>query len=528
MALFICLCLKPTCENIGHALLHVNFSQPICRSKSCISIFSQNSTLIPFTHNNQQWRLLANIRKRLRTKKHITNLNVDKIVKPMSDSLQPTFNHVSYGGQFQIEEKDESESWIQFEGSGSTANGNISKKTDIPSDFRIWEPVEKWNDYYKENSFKFKIVSYNVLAQYLLECHPYLYTQCSPQDLKWHVRAARLYDEILSLEPDILCLQEVQVSHIKSFYSKFEDIGYCGIFKQKTGHRQDGCAIYFKRSMFHLEDHISVEFYQPELPLLNRDNVGMALRLVPKGARAPATPLVVATTHLLYNPKRTDVRLAQIQLFLAEIDRFAYYQSGKKSGHLPIILTGDMNSPPESAVIKLLSRGHVRASPFRDNSDWRKIGVTDSCQHISVYLNRLKGIVAEANTIKIFNSERDGSGAQVSSDAGSSTGTTRPADANDHSALFNSGELDHGLRLASVYPQRKTDGAREATTFQDCWLTVDYIYFSRCSSLRLLERLRLPTDVECEDVGPLPNQVYASDHLALAALFELTTTNTKL
>lgn len=51
--------------------------------------------------------------------------------------------------------------------------------------------------------FKFKVVSYNVLAQYLLECHPYLYTECAPYNLKWSVRAAKLYDEIMKLAPDV-------------------------------------------------------------------------------------------------------------------------------------------------------------------------------------------------------------------------------------------------------------------------------------------------------------------------------------
>lgn len=46
-------------------------------------------------------------------------------------------------------------------------------------------------------------MSYNVLAQYLLECHPYLYTGCISQNLKWKVRAAKIYDEILSLSPDV-------------------------------------------------------------------------------------------------------------------------------------------------------------------------------------------------------------------------------------------------------------------------------------------------------------------------------------
>jgi protein angel len=71
-----------------------------------------------------------------------------------------------------------------------------------------------------------------------------------------------------------------------------------------------------------------VEFYQPELPILNRDNIGVMVKLVPR-AQAGA-PIVVATTHLLYNPKRTDVRLAQIQVFLAEIDRFAFYSNGRE------------------------------------------------------------------------------------------------------------------------------------------------------------------------------------------------------
>ncbi|CAK1588017.1 unnamed protein product [Parnassius mnemosyne] len=504
-----CRYLMPACENIKYNITHVKkFSHISCRRKTCSFVSSQSSSLVPFTPINQQWRLLANIKKRLRNKKPYANANVGKTVKPMSESFQPTLNHVSYGGHFEIASDDDSDGWIQFDESGSTESDNI-KKCEVPSDFRVWEPVNKRNDTCDGKSFKFKIVSYNVLAQYLLECHPYLYTQCSPRDLKWKVRAARLYDEIVNLQPDILCLQEVQASHLKSFYSKFEDIGYCGVFKQKTGHRQDGCAIYFKRSMFHMEDQISVEFYQPDLPLLNRDNVGMALRLAPLGA--PGAPLVVATTHLLYNPKRTDVRLAQIQLFLAEIDRFAYYQNGNQSGHYPIILTGDLNSPPDSAVIKLLDRGRVSASSFRDSSDWRRIGVTDNCQHLSVYLNRLKGAGTDATMIKIYNSEQCGSPAADYSAI---------IDA-EHGALFNSGQLGHNLDLLSVYTQRKPDGSHEATTFQDYWLTVDYIYFSRCSTLKLLERLRLPTAPECAAIGPLPNHVYASDHLALAAIFEL-------
>ncbi|KOB68753.1 putative carbon catabolite repressor protein [Operophtera brumata] len=372
----------------------------------------------------------------------------------MSESSQPTGNHASYGGSFDVStEEDSGGNWKRVESSYPSGR---DQSCDIPSDFRVWEPVGTQSHSGNGNTFRFKVVSYNVLAQYLLECHPYLYTDCSPTNLKWIVRAPRLYDEIISLEPDILCLQEVQVSHLANFYSKFEKLGYSLIFKQKTGSRQDGCAIYYKRSLFELKDHISVEFYQPDLPILNRDNIGVMVKLAPKG---PGPDIVVATTHLLYNPKRTDVRLAQMQV----------------SGHLPVVLTGDFNSLPESAVIKLLDRGHVSfligysASNFRDSSDWERIGVMDNCQHLSVYLNRQQGKETNFTNVKIFNSEY--------SDSSAGQGLAPPAARTPFSDYFNSGQLGHNLRLTSVYDKYKANGTYEASTFQDYWVTVDYIYY---------------------------------------------------
>lgn len=41
---------------------------------------------------------------------------------------------------------------------------------------------------------------------------------------------------------------------------------------------------------------------------------------------------------------------------------------------------------------------------------------------------------------------------------------------------FNSGMLNHGLRLKSVYEHQR-NGLNEASTFQDVWITVDYIFY---------------------------------------------------
>jgi hypothetical protein len=49
---------------------------------------------------------------------------------------------------------------------------------------------------------------------------------------------------------------------------------------------------------------------------MRRDNVGLICRLVPRlgdGERK----LVVGTTHILFNKKRRDIKLAQISIFLA-------------------------------------------------------------------------------------------------------------------------------------------------------------------------------------------------------------------
>ncbi|XP_039763785.1 protein angel homolog 2 isoform X2 [Pararge aegeria] len=489
---------RVSCENISYSTIVEKLTHLSCRDKTCAT-WNNSQLLSSIVPTDLQLRLLSNIKKRIK-KSHII-ANAIKANKKMSNPTNPSVANFCYGGPYEIARSSDEDEASKRQ---SDSDGNKEHTCVIPTDFRIWEPVGKRS---QRCGFRFRIVSYNVLAQYLLECHPYLYTACGLNNLKWKIRAVRIYDEILSLSPDIFCLQEVQVSHLNSFYKKFEEMGYCGVFKQKTGERQDGCAIYFKKSLFDMKDQISVEFYQPEMPILNRDNIGLIVKLAPKCS--PETPVVVATTHLLYNPNRTDVRLAQLQLLLTEIDRFAYINDGKESKYLPIILAGDFNSTPDSAVVDLLDRGFVSALPFRDNSDWKKIGVTDKCQHLSVYLNRKKGIATDFSMIKIHNSDY----------------TAGPDDVNidtqQHKELFNGNVLAHSLNLKSVYHRKKKNGHSEATTFQNYWVTVDYIYFGGGNSLKLVERLRLPTVTECKVLGQLPNHKFGSDHLSLAATFEL-------
>lgn len=104
--------------------------------------------------------------------------------------------------------------------------------------------------------------------------------------------------------------------------SEFCFVGYDGLFKQRTGVRTDGCAVYYKSSLFNLLEYTTVEFNQSNIPVLNRDNVAIIAKFSSK--QNPQNEFIVATTHLLYNPRREDVRLAQTQVLLSEIDRISF------------------------------------------------------------------------------------------------------------------------------------------------------------------------------------------------------------
>jgi len=330
---------------------------------------------------------------------------------------------------------------------------------------------------------RFRVLSYNVLAQNLLQGHHYLYRDTPTQALEWDYRWAGLRREVVDLAPDIVCLQEVQFREPDYFTSSylpfFTSRGYRHVSKPRTGDKKDGCVIFFRGDIFDLDCVSEMEYRIPRVQVLDRDNVGLVCRLVPRGA---AGALVIATTHLLYNPKREDIRLAQTALLLAEVDRLATRPAGELGGYLPTILTGDLNSDPSSLVYQLLATGAVsyqgactsrgrRPLPSKLLPD--ALGLSDSCQW----------------QVKL---EQRGQGEKFQ---------------------VGSGGLHHGLGLMSAYPP-----APGVSTHQDSWTLVDYIFSSRHPALSLRGRLSLPSPAQAER---LPSLASPSDHLPLVADFLL-------
>ena len=135
------------------------------------------------------------------------------------------------------------------------------------------------------------------------------------------------------------------------------------MYKRRTGTKTDGCATCYRSSCFSEVSVTSLEFYRPDTEVLNRHNVGIVLLLQPlvtqgSDTKAKGPLLCVANTHLLFNPRRGDVKLAQLAMMLAEIDRMV--KSCKVKGEqCNVVLCGDLNSVPQMPLYQLITTGEL-------------------------------------------------------------------------------------------------------------------------------------------------------------------------
>lgn len=424
-------------------------------------------------------------------------------------------------------------------------------------DMRRWQMTGLGESVITGNSIRptditFTAMSYNVLAQALIRDNKYLYVSCDADHLDWEYRWALLQYEIKKLNPDVLMLQEVQASHYHTYYLPwFTYLGYDGLFKKRTREKCDGCAIFYKRSKFSLVEHCSVEYMQPQVGILNRDNIGLIAKLS-LVSQPDAPPLCVATTHLLYNPRRHDVRLAQTVLFLAELDRLCYLgEEGGYTKYCPVLVTGDFNTEPHSTLIGFLGSGRLQYEGLCSHTLARhgnfisqldlgflppSLGITERCQHAALAQGRFTELVhggpifrlsdkrsLEETLIRIHHTDRN-----------KGQGYSRDHHNQRHGYTDGprqSGWFSHGFNFKSVYRDCSKYGNPKVTTHHDKWITVDYMFYNGVKSptqgsvvegnLKLLARYQLLSSSEATRFGPLPSSVCPSDHFPLAAQFLL-------
>lgn len=430
-------------------------------------------------------------------------------------------------------------------------------------------------------NLEFSIMTYNILAQDLLENHDHLYTGSEPGSLTWPARCQRLLAELELHRPDILNMQEVQHNHFHAdLQPHLKQMGYRGVY-QKRSNSSDGCATLWKEDKFRMLRSTPVNYRRGEV--LDRDNIALIVELLPLrlsrgGRKAEDDKLVVTNTHLLFNPKRGDVKLAQLMVLMAEIDKCAFIRPSKSTGvetehsqlhpspwldrgqskgvYSPVIMTGDFNLEPYSDLYNFIIKGHmdydgllVRSMSGQEEGRYGAdrlldrhffsptFGITDRCQYHLEVNSRVQRTRSGAGSVSSV--ARKSSQVDFTEESLEEEWECSPlAPLN-----INTGSLWHHLNLVSAYRHRIERLERrkpEVTTHHSrAACTVDYIFYTVDSKeirkhrdeirlkniqdgrLRLLARYGLMSAEELTRMGGIPNHTLASDHVCLMAKFLL-------
>ena len=254
---------------------------------------------------------------------------------------------------------------------------------------------------------RFRVVSYNILAELYATKQAYPY--CDSWSLAWPYRRAMIEQEIEEAQGDVVCLQEVQADHYEQHINPFmQALGYDGLFKQKSREsmgqygKVDGCATFWRRSKFIMLENYAIEFNdcardaaaalglddgecRRYMNRLSRDNIAQIFVLEvitrPNAAgqtvRQPRqmTNVCVVNTHLYSNHARPDVKLWQSMILMREVEQVAVARD------IAVIICGDFNSEPDSAVHEFMSSGCLEtAHPELEQSD--NLGILPSQEEI--------------------------------------------------------------------------------------------------------------------------------------------------
>eukprot|EP01125_Pyxidicula_operculata_P015564 TRINITY_DN5297_c0_g1_i1.p1 TRINITY_DN5297_c0_g1~~TRINITY_DN5297_c0_g1_i1.p1 ORF type:complete len:513 (+),score=98.64 TRINITY_DN5297_c0_g1_i1:658-2196(+) len=261
-------------------------------------------------------------------------------------------------------------------------------------------PVREWAVSKKPSHLihndKIRVLCYNILAESYAAGGRINY--CASWALSWDYRKHRILKEILLNEPGIVCLQEVECLQFQAFFlPEMKSRGYTGKYHPKSRWRTmdetakktvDGCAIFWKCELFNqvsIGDEELIEYQAIALRkhdsigssginrLMNKDNIAIAVLLELKGNLKVTDNeyLLVVNTHIHWDPNFSDVKLMQVQMLVERIEEIASKYGrprDKQPPELPMIVCGDFNSSPSSAVYQLLGTKKVKA----DHSDFCK------------------------------------------------------------------------------------------------------------------------------------------------------------
>ncbi|XP_031493139.1 carbon catabolite repressor protein 4 homolog 3-like [Nymphaea colorata] len=327
---------------------------------------------------------------------------------------------------------------------------------------------------------RFLMVSHNILGDDNAVKHRDLYPNIPSSFLKWNRRLHLICEELRLWQPDIVCLQEVDRFH--DLMNTLNSGGYVGSYKRRTGEAMDGCAMLWKENVFRVLEEESIEFRGFDL----RDNVAQLFVFEMK--KAKTRRLVVGNIHVLFNPNRGDIKLGQIRMLLQKAHALS-----QKWGGVPVVLAGDFNSTPQSAIYEFLALSKINITAYDRRCLSGQIGA-GPIRRPYVRIDRFPKYDWTEEELTI-------------------------ASGNSKCRI-----LENPLKLCSCYANvqgmrtRGAHGEPLATSYHSKFLgTVDYLWYSDgLVPTRVLDTL--PIDL-LQQTGGLPSEKIGSDHLALVSEF---------
>jgi len=263
----------------------------------------------------------------------------------------------------------------------------------------------------KDNSIR--VVTYNILADLYVSREAdggALFPHVKQDHLKKTRRMPMIVAEILAYDADIICLQEVDGSVYEALFEPvMSTMGYDGYYSNKTSCQREGCAMFYSREKFVVDDDEKDEWLESfsirdlfelkstneisdieksndeeqgskkkllshwnsiiginallrdhdELRKVIMEKIGQVVQIAKLRLRKPIDSkldkIVIANSHLFYHPMADHIRAMQAFVVCKKIDEIRKQDAYQYP--YPFILCGDLNSDPLSGAAQLLFTG---------------------------------------------------------------------------------------------------------------------------------------------------------------------------
>lgn len=240
----------------------------------------------------------------------------------------------------------------------------------------------------------FSILSWNILAADYAQAK--YWTHVPPAFLRSSYRRPLILQFLAKQHPSVFCLQECDC-YYHFWKGALSTIGYYSLYAQRTGSKKDGCCIAYDPSCLEYENHWILHYDDlAEVTTLDVDRIGFiengkncvfeedegiikrAATYQPVDVKSDKNQvatgelksrieschtmsvglialfrdkqtkqeIVVATTHLFWNPQYYQIKLYQ-SMYLLKAIQLVKEKEGKD---LPVFVTMDSNSLPYSSV----------------------------------------------------------------------------------------------------------------------------------------------------------------------------------